>query len=139
MEISSLLLRTLIQYLDLILACMYIRMNFTTSPSSLAYSPIQVLGACWYLLSIERQEACWRSFCDIEGSSCKHEYFDCRKVTDPVRSNWFKSSNITTKCNSNADSYPFGIYGDALTSDVTSSPFFNKYFYCLWWGLKNLR
>ncbi|KAL1818986.1 hypothetical protein DCAR_0415218 [Daucus carota subsp. sativus] len=97
-----------------------------------------VLGACWYLLSIERQEACWRSFCDIEGSSCKHEYFDCWKVTDPVRSNWFKSSNITTKCNSNADSYPFGIYGDALTSDVTSSPFFNKYFYCLWWGLKNL-
>ncbi|KAI9075089.1 hypothetical protein K1719_042937 [Acacia pycnantha] len=43
------------------------------------------LGAIWYLLSIERQEACWR-----------------------------------------------------MTSQVTSSPVLNKYFYCLWWGLRNL-
>ncbi|KAL0417709.1 UNVERIFIED_CONTAM: protein CNGC15c [Sesamum radiatum] len=29
-------------------------------------------------------------------------------------------------------------YGDAVTADVTTAKFFNKYFYCLWWGLKNL-
>ncbi|RZC91107.1 hypothetical protein C5167_028939 [Papaver somniferum] len=33
----------------------------------------------------------------------------------------------------------FGIYADALNYGITtSSPFFEKYFYCLWWGLKNL-
>ncbi|KAG1353924.1 putative Cyclic nucleotide-gated ion channel [Cocos nucifera] len=32
----------------------------------------------------------------------------------------------------------FGIYADAVTFNVTSSPFLQKYFYCFWWGLKNL-
>lgn len=100
---------------------------------------MQVLGACWYLLSIERQEACWRHVCREEGSSCQSSYFDCRKVKDSSRTDWFKSSNITIYCDPNKNTYPFGIYSDSVTSDVTSAMFFNKYFYCLWWGLKNLR
>ncbi|XP_074366611.1 protein CNGC15c-like [Apium graveolens] len=96
-----------------------------------------VLGACWYLLSIDRQEACWKSVCNL-GESCKREYFDCHKVNDAARSDWFKLSNITKICNPRASSYPFGIYGDALTKHVTASHFCEKYFYCLWWGLKNL-
>ncbi|XP_017984006.1 PREDICTED: putative cyclic nucleotide-gated ion channel 15 [Theobroma cacao] len=97
-----------------------------------------VLGACWYLLSIERQEACWRSACDLEDSSCQYNYFDCHRVKDPGRDTWFRSSNITSLCSPTSSSYQFGIYSDALTLDVTASPFFNKYFYCLWWGLRNL-
>lgn len=96
-----------------------------------------VLGACWYLLSIERQEACWRHVCRQEGS-CQSSYFDCWKVEDSSRTAWFKSSNITIHCDPNRSPYPFGIYSDSVTSDVTSAMFFNKYFYCLWWGLKNL-
>ncbi|KAG6678546.1 hypothetical protein I3842_14G086300 [Carya illinoinensis] len=84
-----------------------------------------VLGACWYLLSIERQEACWRRVCNIERPYCQYGFFDCHRVADPRRNYWSKLSN-------------FGIYGDALISSATSSPFFNKYFYCLWWGVKNL-
>ncbi|KAJ8632977.1 hypothetical protein MRB53_026313 [Persea americana] len=68
-----------------------------------------VLGSCWYLLSIEHQELCWRKVCGLENTSCHYRYFDCREKQD-----------------------------DALSFGVTSSPFFNKYFYCLWWGLKNL-
>lgn len=98
-----------------------------------------VLGACWYLLSIERQEACWRSVCNSEKPSCQYGYFDCHKVEDPNRESWFKFSNITSLCDpNNVSSYKFGIYADAVTFDVTTAPFFNKYFYCLWWGLKNL-
>ncbi|GFP84243.1 putative cyclic nucleotide-gated ion channel 15 [Phtheirospermum japonicum] len=96
------------------------------------------LGASWYLLSIERQEACWRHACKLESSSCLYKYFDCRRVADIGRNAWFLSSNVTNRCNPENDLYPFGIYGDAVTSDVTSEKFFNKYFYCLWWGLKNL-
>ncbi|GLU11830.1 hypothetical protein SLE2022_285500 [Rubroshorea leprosula] len=97
-----------------------------------------VLGATWYLLSVERQEACWRSACDIERPFCQHKYFDCHSLKDSSRTSWFKSSNITNLCDPNDNFYQFGIFGDALTFDITTSPFFNKYFYCLWWGLRNL-
>ncbi|XP_055832037.1 protein CNGC15c-like isoform X2 [Solanum dulcamara] len=97
-----------------------------------------VLGACWYLLSIERQEACWRYVCSLEKPSCDYGYFDCQRVNDPQRKSWFNSSNITRQCDPNKSDYPFGIYGDAVKVSVTSALFFNKYFYCLWWGLKNL-
>ncbi|KAI9194388.1 hypothetical protein LWI28_005491 [Acer negundo] len=97
-----------------------------------------VLGACWYLLSIERQEACWRSVCNDEKPSCQYGFFDCHRVQETTRDSWFKSSNITSFCNPDSRSYKFGIYGDAVTFDVTTASFFNKYFYCLWWGLKNL-
>ncbi|CAK9165198.1 unnamed protein product [Ilex paraguariensis] len=97
-----------------------------------------VLGACWYLLSIERQEACWRYACSLEKSSCQYRFFDCHSVKDNDRISWFQSSNVTTLCDPNGGSYPFGIYGDAVTLGVASSKFLNMYFYCLWWGLRNL-
>ncbi|XP_010542586.1 PREDICTED: putative cyclic nucleotide-gated ion channel 15 isoform X2 [Tarenaya hassleriana] len=97
-----------------------------------------VLGACWYLLSIERQEACWRHACNIEKPICQYRFFDCRRLEYPQRGSWFKWSNITKLCDPSSGFYEFGIYGDAITSSVTSAHFFNKYFYCLWWGLKNL-
>ncbi|CAK9169773.1 unnamed protein product [Ilex paraguariensis] len=97
-----------------------------------------VLGACWYLLSVERQEACWRQACSFDKPYCEYRFFDCQRVGDSDRISWFQSSNVTNLCNPNSSSYPFGIYGDAVTSEVTSSMFYNKYFYCLWWGLKNL-
>ncbi|KAI3799375.1 hypothetical protein L1987_34669 [Smallanthus sonchifolius] len=97
-----------------------------------------VLGACWYVLSIERQEACWRSVCLIEDKSCKDEFFDCERFNDPNRQTWFRSSHVSEKCIPTTGFYKFGIYGEAVTSNVTSAMFFNKYFYCLWFGLKNL-
>ncbi|KAJ6984159.1 protein CNGC15b [Populus alba x Populus x berolinensis] len=98
-----------------------------------------VLGACWYLLSIERQEACWISVCNLENLSCEYGFFDCRRVHgSPHRESWFNSSNITNFCNPDNHYYQFGIYGDALKFDVTTASFFNKYFYCFWWGLRNL-
>ncbi|KAL3718798.1 hypothetical protein ACJRO7_003844 [Eucalyptus globulus] len=97
-----------------------------------------VLGACWYLLSIERQEACWKSVCKREKSSCNYQFFDCHKVDDPTRNAWFQSSNVTELCRPSSGYYNFGIYGDAQTHALSALPFLKKYFYCLWWGLKNL-
>nr|GMD29469.1 putative cyclic nucleotide-gated ion channel 15 [Ipomoea batatas] len=97
-----------------------------------------ILGACWYLLSIERQEACWRRACTLESPSCQYSYFDCQRAKDSQRNAWFRASNITKQCNPESSDYPFGMYGDAVTESVTSAKFLNKYFYCLWWGLRNL-
>ncbi|CAI0397898.1 unnamed protein product [Linum tenue] len=97
-----------------------------------------VLGACWYLLSIERQESCWLSACDKEKPHCNFKFFDCQTVGNSARDSWFKSTNASTLCKPDNGFYQFGIYGDAATFGVSSTSFFDKYFYCLWWGLKNL-
>ncbi|KAI4382315.1 hypothetical protein MLD38_008294 [Melastoma candidum] len=97
-----------------------------------------VLGACCYLLSVERQEECWKQICHRENSTCNYGYFDCQKAHDPGRIAWFQSSNITKLCRPGSGHYDFGIYADVQTLVLKSSPFVNKYFYCLWWGLKNL-
>ncbi|KAL4309836.1 hypothetical protein GQ457_01G019940 [Hibiscus cannabinus] len=97
-----------------------------------------VLGATWYLLSLERQEECWMKVCDLPLVDCGHRYFDCRSVGDPARSSWLKSSNISVLCDPFSTFFHFGIYREALRFGVTSEGFFKKYFYCLWWGLRNL-
>ncbi|KAK4764056.1 hypothetical protein SAY87_013494 [Trapa incisa] len=97
-----------------------------------------VLGACWYLLSVQRQESCWRSVCDQNKVACKHSFFDCDTSDKPERIKWFQSSHVSSMCSPTSDYYQFGIFSDALTKEIMSSPFPRKYFYCLRWGLKNL-
>ncbi|KAK8489489.1 hypothetical protein V6N13_103672 [Hibiscus sabdariffa] len=97
-----------------------------------------VLGATWYLLSLERQEECWMKVCNLPLVDCGHRYFDCRSVGDPARFSWLKSSNISVLCDPFSNFFHFGIYREALRFGVTSEGFFKKYFYCLWWGLRNL-
>ncbi|CAL5426517.1 unnamed protein product [Camellia sinensis] len=97
-----------------------------------------VVGTCWYLLSIEREEACWRSLCDQYNTTCNYNFFDCSTMDDSNRNSWILSSNVTTLCNPSNPYYTWGIYGDAMRFGVTSGHFFNKFFYCLWFGLRNL-
>ncbi|KAG8376555.1 hypothetical protein BUALT_Bualt09G0075600 [Buddleja alternifolia] len=97
-----------------------------------------VIGSCWYLLSIERQEDCWKSVCDLQQPKCRYFYFDCQTTGDPDRLVWFESSNISKLCGPSSEVYAFGIYRDALFKRVAMSSFLNKYSYCLWWGLRNL-
>ncbi|XP_031263524.1 protein CNGC15b-like [Pistacia vera] len=97
-----------------------------------------VLGACWYLFSVERQEECWRKVCSSQHLHCYLGFFDCRLMDNSARVAWFKSSNISGLCDPNGNFFNFGIHADALTFKVTAASFLNKYFYCLWWGLRNL-
>ncbi|KAF7804449.1 protein CNGC15a-like isoform X2 [Senna tora] len=97
-----------------------------------------VLGSCWYLLSIERQDECWIKACGVEYPRCQYGYLECASVGDPDRAAWFRSSNVSSLCDQNSGFFQFGIFADALTSQITSSNFFIKYYYCLWWGLRNL-
>ncbi|CAA7398845.1 unnamed protein product [Spirodela intermedia] len=96
-----------------------------------------ILGSLWYLLAIERQESCWRAACNLQSSGCKYGYLDCRNI-NKQRESWFRSSNLTIVCNPSNSFYQFGIYADAISSSITSASFFQKYFFCFWWGLRNL-
>lgn len=97
-----------------------------------------VIGACWYLLSVERQEECWREVCSHQQVDCHPGFFDCRFDSEPNRSFWLKSSNVSSICDPSGEIFGFGIYADAVSNRVTGSRFVNKYLYCLWWGLRNL-
>ncbi|KAF9607057.1 hypothetical protein IFM89_030884, partial [Coptis chinensis] len=109
----------------------------------------QVLGASWYLLSIQRQHDCWSEECSKEtGLSihCYPKYLDCRRgsynyIEIARHTNWLNATNVLRNCNATNEAiqFKYGIYEDALTSEVVSAKFHEKYMYCLWWGLKNLR
>jgi cyclic nucleotide gated channel len=114
-----------------------------------------VLGAAWYLLSVERQDTCWIGQCRIAttniAGACVKEVFDCKWSQSPgfVRPPWYDtfSSASSVYCNGNGPQDPnsptfiYGIYQNAISMSVSSIKmrFSQTYFYCLWVGLLSLR
>ncbi|XP_037421798.1 cyclic nucleotide-gated ion channel 18-like [Triticum dicoccoides] len=103
-----------------------------------------VLGALWYLLSIERQYTCWVDQCTSDNGTdprvpiCDMSYLDCKSLEDPVRMKWHAASNITKQCGLPGARFEYGLFEDALKLDIVDASFFEKYLYCLWWGFRNL-
>lgn len=103
----------------------------------------QIAGAFWYLLAVERRDACWEDAC-LENEDCNPSFLYCAREGSKAMTNWKKISRtvLEAKCVADADVSPFnyGIYAQALTSGIVESEdFISKFFYCLWWGLQNLR
>ncbi|KAJ0047827.1 hypothetical protein Pint_15414 [Pistacia integerrima] len=103
-----------------------------------------LLGAVWYLFSMQRQYECWSIECQKESNitnaqPCIASFLDCETKYKHEREAWFKATMVLRNCDAkDDDKFQFGIYADAFTNDVAESTFFKKYFYCLWWGLKTL-
>ncbi|XP_073148294.1 cyclic nucleotide-gated ion channel 17-like isoform X2 [Henckelia pumila] len=102
-----------------------------------------VLGAAWYVLSVDRYLSCWKSICKKEESptKCFLEYLNCDAGDNEQqkRNVWISGTNVFKTCNPDESSYfNFGIFENAVKKQVVSSSFVQKYFYCLWWGLQNL-
>lgn len=101
---------------------------------------LQIVGAFWYLLAVERNDSCWQNACkDV----CQKDFLYCGNEHLPGISAWQNKRDGILKGNcSTEDSSPFdyGIFKQALSSSILSSKkFVSKYCYCLWWGLQNLR
>ncbi|MED6147540.1 putative cyclic nucleotide-gated ion channel 5 [Stylosanthes scabra] len=102
---------------------------------------IVIVGAFWYLLAIERNDFCWQKACS---NVCNKNFLYCGNQYMEGYAAWQNISANTLKdnCAADGDNPPFdyGIFGQALTSDIVSSSknFVSKYCYCLWWGLQNL-
>ncbi|KAJ1414705.1 RmlC-like jelly roll fold [Sesbania bispinosa] len=100
-----------------------------------------VVGANWYLLSIESEVRCWRR--ELNNASLFHEsYLGCGGARDRA-----VFSRLNSTCSfvdpdqiKDANTFNFGIFFDALDSGVVDSTtdFPQKFFYCFWWGLRNL-
>ncbi|XP_016433142.2 cyclic nucleotide-gated ion channel 1-like [Nicotiana tabacum] len=94
-----------------------------------------VLGAFWYLFSIERESTCWQRACG-NSSACHHASLYCDDDHTGFKTLLNSSCPIETP---NATLFDFGIFLDALQSGVVESMDFpQKFFYCFWWGLQNL-
>ena len=107
-----------------------------------------MIGASWYLLSIGRQFSCWQTECAKENAArlpvpCLPAYLDCNSLLQPERQAWLNATRVTAKCDARDGELgfiQFGMFADAFTNDVvTTTSFMEKYLYCLWWGLRNLR
>ncbi|KAG5050376.1 hypothetical protein JHK85_011479 [Glycine max] len=104
----------------------------------LAVLPLpQVIGAFWYLFSIERETTCWQDVCR-RNSTCNTAamYCDNHQVLGTMSAFLNASCPIQVQ---NTTLFNFGIFLDALQSGVVESRDFpQKFFYCFWWGLRNL-
>ncbi|KAJ6344000.1 hypothetical protein OIU76_005688 [Salix suchowensis] len=98
-----------------------------------------IFGAFWYLLSIEREDACWHEVCK-DKIICHTTYWYCgnhrpEKYTFPNGSCPYTQPDQVH----NSTGFNFGIFIDVLDSGVVQSTNFpRKFFYCFWWGLRNL-
>ncbi|KAM1407460.1 hypothetical protein ACFX2F_002041 [Malus domestica] len=93
-----------------------------------------VVGAFWYLFSIERNVTCWSEACK------NHAGVHCSLFCDDTfGARSFPYYSCSTKIPSSTP-FNFGIYADALESGIVndSADFLQKISYCFWWGLKNL-
>ncbi|XP_024029910.1 cyclic nucleotide-gated ion channel 17 isoform X1 [Morus notabilis] len=100
-----------------------------------------VLGAAWYLLSIDRYTSCWKSICrkEFNPARCSLSYLDCNSFNYKDRMTWANTTHVFEKCNPEKEiQFKYGIFENAVAKSVVSSNFIEKYFYCLWWGLQNL-
>ena len=99
---------------------------------------MQVFGAVWCLFSIDRQGKCWHISCIGEG--CNHLSLYCN---DKHRASAFNSSYcklVDPDEITDFSVFNFGLFYDALQSEVVQSThFWKKLFYCFWWGLRNHR
>ncbi|CAI9775067.1 unnamed protein product [Fraxinus pennsylvanica] len=94
-----------------------------------------VIGALWYLISVERETACWKEACRGQ-SACRHASLYCE--ADHTGFKQFLNNSCPIQ-ESNGTSFDFGIFLNALQSGVVGSTDFpQKFFYCFWWGLQNL-
>ncbi|KAL2462184.1 putative cyclic nucleotide-gated ion channel 9 [Abeliophyllum distichum] len=102
-----------------------------------------IVGAFWYLLAVERKDACWEKACE-ESDKCNINFLYCAREGFSNMAEWRNISRtvLDPKCAVNDDDSPpfkYGIYAQALSSGILESEnFVSKYFYCLWWGLQNL-
>lgn len=97
-----------------------------------------IVGSFWYLLAVERNDACWQKNCTA-AVKCKKDFLYCgNRGMEDYRA--WDSSILNSNCSADDNNqFDYGIYSNALSSGIVSSKkFVSKYCFCLWWGLQNL-
>ncbi|XP_074350909.1 putative cyclic nucleotide-gated ion channel 8 [Apium graveolens] len=101
-----------------------------------------VVGSLWYILAVERKDACWEKACSTS-NKCSKDYLYCGQPVTKEHREWINESRLQVEKNCSASEmnleFDYGIYARAISSGVTESEdIVSKYLFCLWFGLQNL-
>uniref|UniRef100_J3KUE2 Cyclic nucleotide-binding domain-containing protein n=1 Tax=Oryza brachyantha TaxID=4533 RepID=J3KUE2_ORYBR len=105
-----------------------------------------MVGAFWYLLSIERLDDCWRENCTVL------KFHQCKKYMYCGGGNLGQSGFLEWRtmirqvlamecapADEGGTGFQYGIFTTAIQSGVVSTTnLVAKVLFCLWWGLQNL-
>lgn len=141
-EQSFVCIRSLKQPLVIFCRCLHFYHDLCCSFSLCVYYLLQNVGTLWYFLTIEREDDCWRQYCD-PNTGCNSSYLYCSNNHPGSYTSWLNSNStqVFSMCNGNQSyAFNFGIYEQALVSGILGpGNFISKLCYCFWWGLQNLR
>ncbi|XP_047157964.1 cyclic nucleotide-gated ion channel 1-like isoform X1 [Vigna umbellata] len=100
-----------------------------------------VVGAFWYLFSVESRVRCWRRRLKNNITSYHESYLSCGSDNSTIQSLLHHSCPVTDPENIiDLEAFNFGIFIEALKYRVveSSTDFHHKFFYCFWWGLRSV-
>lgn len=105
---------------------------------------VQVVGAFWYVLAVEREDDCWHAVCKTKNDICNANFLYCGNEHIDGYDKWQNVSAqvLQDLCLPHDDNsfFSFGIFEQSLNSNIVASKeFCIKLAYCFWWGLQNLR
>ncbi|XLT70998.1 hypothetical protein HN873_027437, partial [Arachis hypogaea] len=104
-----------------------------------------VVGAFWYLFSIEAEVRCWHKVVKFHNYS-SYVYLSCGGMANNnPQVQLLLSKDNYCQLESPDDIkdqsvFNFGIYTQALMAHIvgSSTDFPQKFFFCFWWGFRNL-
>ncbi|KAK4362372.1 hypothetical protein RND71_017613 [Anisodus tanguticus] len=101
-----------------LIAIRYLKTDFVIDVAAALPLP-QVLGAIWYLMSIERHFSCWKDECEKKqkgAPDCNRDYLDCSSFGKPGRQEWSETTKVFKNCDANGNiKFEFGMFSDANT------------------------
>lgn len=106
----------------------------------------QAVGACWYLLGIQRAAKCLKAQCmatpgcDITMLACQDSIYYGTKdlISDKTRFIWGENRHARSSCLQNYDNFDYGAYKWTVQL-VTNNNRLEKVLFPIFWGLMTLR
>ncbi|KAL1537881.1 Cyclic nucleotide-gated ion channel 4 [Salvia divinorum] len=103
------------------------------------------VGACWYLLGIQRAAKCLKEQCmmtkgcDIRMTACQDSIYYGAKdlISDRTRFTWGENSHARSSCLQNYDNFDYGAYKWTVQL-VTNNNRLEKALFPIFWGLMTL-
>lgn len=107
---------------------------------------LQAVGACWYLLGLQRAAKCLREECRVT-KGCSLQMLACDQpiyygatslVKDRFRLIWGENKDARSTCLESSDSFDYGAYKWTVQL-VTNDNRIEKILFPIFWGLMTLR
>ncbi|KAF5730264.1 cyclic nucleotide-gated ion channel 20 chloroplastic [Tripterygium wilfordii] len=104
-----------------------------------------VIGACWYLLGLQRVNQCLRNACHdsdmhphcIKFIDCGHGTDFTEFISDSTWPNWTQNENASACFTVDSKRFDYGIYKQAV-SLTTKDSVITRYVYSLFWGFQQI-